>query len=198
MSQERFRVRSPAKSVSAWFKLTHFLFLVAVVECYQTWCGPCKAIQGTFKRIYFDAGDKPLKFFTVRLRGMHAQGHCSPMLPPGTGTVPHQSSCMCALNSAGRGESQWIRRVQGEVPACVPFLQGAQYRTSPSCMVPFCTVLYSIPMIIPDACIVRHWITRQHIKCHDCHLFIQDGKVVEKTVGVQAPVLSMQIATLSA
>ena len=36
-----------------------------VCECYQSWAGPCKAIQGTFKRIYFDAGDKPLKFFTV-------------------------------------------------------------------------------------------------------------------------------------
>ncbi len=38
----------------------------AVVELYQSWCGPCKAIISTFKRIYFDAGDRPLKFFTVR------------------------------------------------------------------------------------------------------------------------------------
>ena len=36
-----------------------------VIELYQTWCGPCKAIQSTFKRVYFDAGDKPLKFYTV-------------------------------------------------------------------------------------------------------------------------------------
>lgn len=43
----------------------HPVSACTVVECYQGWCGPCKAIQGTFKRIYFDAGDKPLKFFTV-------------------------------------------------------------------------------------------------------------------------------------
>uniref|UniRef100_A0A7S0RNS7 Thioredoxin domain-containing protein n=1 Tax=Chlamydomonas leiostraca TaxID=1034604 RepID=A0A7S0RNS7_9CHLO len=36
-----------------------------VVELYSTWSGPCKAIISTFKRIYFDAGDRPLKFFTV-------------------------------------------------------------------------------------------------------------------------------------
>ncbi|KAF5830571.1 flagellar outer dynein arm light chain 5, thioredoxin-like protein [Dunaliella salina] len=44
-----------------------------VVELYPAWCGPCKAIQSTFKRIYFDAGDRPLKFFTAdadKLSGM--------------------------------------------------------------------------------------------------------------------------------
>lgn len=38
----------------------------AVVELYQSWCGPSKAVQGTLKRIYFDLTDRPLKFFTVR------------------------------------------------------------------------------------------------------------------------------------
>ena len=38
---------------------------VAVVECYQDWCGPCKAIFNTFKRLYFELGDRPLKFYTV-------------------------------------------------------------------------------------------------------------------------------------
>ena len=37
----------------------------AVIEVYQDWCGPCKAIVGTFRRLCFDLGDRPLKFFTV-------------------------------------------------------------------------------------------------------------------------------------
>ena len=49
-----------------------------VVELYQTWCGPCKAIQGTFKRVYFDAGDKPLKFITV-------SSQATPFLPSNSG-----------------------------------------------------------------------------------------------------------------
>lgn len=32
---------------------------------HQTWAGPCKAIQSTFKRIFFDHGDKPMKFYTA-------------------------------------------------------------------------------------------------------------------------------------
>eukprot|EP00955_Chlamydomonas_euryale_P116564 366426-Chlamydomonas_euryale.AAC.28 len=47
----------------------------AVVELYQPWAGPCKAILNTFKRIYFDAGDKPLKFFTVCGMGAAARPH---------------------------------------------------------------------------------------------------------------------------
>lgn len=38
----------------------------AVVELYQGWSGPCKAIASTFKRLYFDFSDRPLKFYTVR------------------------------------------------------------------------------------------------------------------------------------
>ena len=37
----------------------------AVVDVHQTWAGPCKAIQSTFKRIFFDHGDKPMKFYTA-------------------------------------------------------------------------------------------------------------------------------------
>lgn len=37
----------------------------AVVEIYQSWSGPCRAIQSTFKRIYFDNADSPLKFYTA-------------------------------------------------------------------------------------------------------------------------------------
>ena len=38
---------------------------LAVIEVYQDWCGPCKAITGTFRRLCFDLGDRPLKFYTV-------------------------------------------------------------------------------------------------------------------------------------
>ncbi|KXZ51002.1 hypothetical protein GPECTOR_14g244 [Gonium pectorale] len=36
-----------------------------VIEVYQSWCGPCKAVQSTFKRLYFDLNDRPLKFYAV-------------------------------------------------------------------------------------------------------------------------------------
>ncbi len=38
---------------------------VAVVEVYQSWCGPCKAVASILKKLYFDMSDKPLKFYTV-------------------------------------------------------------------------------------------------------------------------------------
>lgn len=38
-----------------------------VVELYSNWCGPCKAILSTFKRLYFELGDRPLKFCTVNV-----------------------------------------------------------------------------------------------------------------------------------
>ena len=40
----------------------------AVIEVYQGWCGPCKAIQSTFKKLFFDLNDRPIKFYTVRAR----------------------------------------------------------------------------------------------------------------------------------
>ncbi|KAK3269577.1 hypothetical protein CYMTET_21992 [Cymbomonas tetramitiformis] len=36
-----------------------------VIDCHAGWCGPCKAIQSTFKRIFFEYGDKPIKFYTA-------------------------------------------------------------------------------------------------------------------------------------
>ncbi|PNH05552.1 Dynein light chain, flagellar outer arm [Tetrabaena socialis] len=36
-----------------------------VIEVYQPWCGPSKAVQSTFKRLYFDLNDRPLKFYSV-------------------------------------------------------------------------------------------------------------------------------------
>eukprot|EP01023_Acetabularia_acetabulum_P050596 TRINITY_DN5490_c0_g1_i2.p2 TRINITY_DN5490_c0_g1~~TRINITY_DN5490_c0_g1_i2.p2 ORF type:complete len:112 (-),score=9.81 TRINITY_DN5490_c0_g1_i2:267-602(-) len=41
--------------------------VLQVVEMYREWSGPCKAIQATFKRIYFDLGDHPLKFYTANV-----------------------------------------------------------------------------------------------------------------------------------
>ncbi|KAK9806893.1 hypothetical protein WJX72_006603 [[Myrmecia] bisecta] len=56
---------------------------VQVVEVYQGWCGPCKAIVANFKRLYFDLGDRPLKFYTANCQKVEAlkqyQGHCMPV-----------------------------------------------------------------------------------------------------------------------
>jgi thiol-disulfide isomerase/thioredoxin len=38
---------------------------VAVLEVYSDWCGPSKAINATLKRLYFEHGDRGLKFYTV-------------------------------------------------------------------------------------------------------------------------------------
>mmetsp|Transcript_66376 Transcript_66376/g.134795 ORF Transcript_66376/g.134795 Transcript_66376/m.134795 type:complete len:110 (+) Transcript_66376:76-405(+) len=55
-----------------------------VVELYQGWAGPCKAIFNTFKRIFFDAGDKPLKFYTLNVDSVgegfeEYKGSCQPV-----------------------------------------------------------------------------------------------------------------------
>ncbi|GMH36323.1 hypothetical protein BSKO_04191 [Bryopsis sp. KO-2023] len=56
---------------------------VQVVEGYQSWCGPCKAVQSAFKRLYFDLGDRPLKFYTVKADRVQAlashKGKCRPV-----------------------------------------------------------------------------------------------------------------------
>ena len=36
-----------------------------VVEVYQDWCGPCKAVITSLKRQFFELGERPLKFYTV-------------------------------------------------------------------------------------------------------------------------------------
>ena len=41
--------------------------VAAVVEAYQDWCGPCKPVSSTLKKLFFDAGDAPLKFYKVAL-----------------------------------------------------------------------------------------------------------------------------------
>lgn len=39
----------------------------AVVEVYQDWCGPCKAVINTLKKQFFELGERPLKFYTVSM-----------------------------------------------------------------------------------------------------------------------------------
>lgn len=41
------------------------LFFNAVVDTYAAWCGPCKAIVSSFKRIKNELGDDLLVFATV-------------------------------------------------------------------------------------------------------------------------------------
>lgn len=54
-----------------------------VVELYQSWCGPCKAIVSTFKRLYFDNGDRALKFYTLNVDKVNDfktySGNCVPV-----------------------------------------------------------------------------------------------------------------------
>jgi len=37
----------------------------SVVDVYQEWCGPCKALISTFKRVKNESGDDLLRFATV-------------------------------------------------------------------------------------------------------------------------------------
>ena len=54
-----------------------------MVDVHQNWTGPCVAAQGTLRKIAFDHGDKPLKFFTAdasRLTALHDySGPCEPL-----------------------------------------------------------------------------------------------------------------------
>eukprot|EP00899_Mesostigma_viride_P002908 jgi/Mesvir1/12618/Mv09317-RA.1 len=61
-------------------KTTGFL---QVIDVHQAWCGPCKAIQATFRRIFFDNNDRPLKFYTAESDKLAAlepyRGKCEPL-----------------------------------------------------------------------------------------------------------------------
>ena len=36
-----------------------------VIDVYSGWCGPCKAVQGLFRRVKNELGDDLLRFATV-------------------------------------------------------------------------------------------------------------------------------------
>ena len=38
-----------------------------VVDVYQEWCGPCQALQGSFKRLKNELGDNLLQFAIVSI-----------------------------------------------------------------------------------------------------------------------------------
>ncbi|EEH54201.1 flagellar outer dynein arm light chain 6 [Micromonas pusilla CCMP1545] len=54
-----------------------------IIDVHQSWTGPCKAIQSTFKKIFFEHGDKPIKFFTADASKIDAAkdyvGSCEPV-----------------------------------------------------------------------------------------------------------------------
>jgi thioredoxin 1 len=56
----------------------------AVLEVYSDWCGPCRCINATCKRLFFDLGDRGLKFFTVQSGILDSTklyvGKCEPVL----------------------------------------------------------------------------------------------------------------------
>lgn len=47
------------QAVRCWF------ICCEVVDVYQEWCGPCKALLSTFKRVKNEIGDDLLRFATV-------------------------------------------------------------------------------------------------------------------------------------
>mmetsp|Transcript_783 Transcript_783/g.1642 ORF Transcript_783/g.1642 Transcript_783/m.1642 type:complete len:132 (-) Transcript_783:192-587(-) len=53
-----------------------------VIDCHPEWCGPCKAIKSTFRKIFFDYGDRPLKFYTANVDKVTClekyRGSCQP------------------------------------------------------------------------------------------------------------------------
>ncbi|KAL3154923.1 hypothetical protein ABBQ38_011457 [Trebouxia sp. C0009 RCD-2024] len=57
--------------------------VVQVVEVYQDWCGPCKAVVTTLKKQFFELGERPLKFYTANCKHISAldkfSGHCEPV-----------------------------------------------------------------------------------------------------------------------
>uniref|UniRef100_A0A061SHR5 Flagellar outer arm dynein 14 kDa light chain lc5 n=1 Tax=Tetraselmis sp. GSL018 TaxID=582737 RepID=A0A061SHR5_9CHLO len=72
------------KSDSAWNEeILQTPGLLQVVELYQEWSGPCKAVQSTFKRIYFEMSDSPLKFYTACVNKVSSlaqyEGSCEPL-----------------------------------------------------------------------------------------------------------------------
>lgn len=60
----------------------------AVLEVYNSWCGPCKPCKELCKRLYFDNADKGLKFYTIdsavlgktaQYAGKPHSGSCKPL-----------------------------------------------------------------------------------------------------------------------
>ncbi|XP_072034017.1 thioredoxin domain-containing protein 3 homolog isoform X3 [Amphiura filiformis] len=53
-----------------------------VVDIYQKWCGPCKAVVSLFRRLKNEVGDDLLKFAVAECDGIEAlekyRGHCEP------------------------------------------------------------------------------------------------------------------------
>lgn len=48
-------------------------FNLTVVDSYAAWCGPCKAIVSSFKRLKNELGDDLLMFATVSITHNYSQ-----------------------------------------------------------------------------------------------------------------------------
>ena len=56
----------------------------AVVDCHQGWCGPCKAMATTLRKIFFEFGERPLKMYTANVDQVKSlekyRGSCQPVI----------------------------------------------------------------------------------------------------------------------
>ena len=61
------------KNNSAWkVEVEETEDYLQVIDDHPEWCGPCKAIQNTFKKVFFDLSEKPLKFYTAPIDKINA------------------------------------------------------------------------------------------------------------------------------
>ena len=74
----------------------------AVLEAYSDWCGPSKAINATLKRLYFEHGDKGLKFYTAQSGILDV-------------TKPHEGKCEPAFFFFKYASSPALQHVSGSI-----------------------------------------------------------------------------------
>lgn len=157
-------------------------YAAAVVEVYQAWCGPSKAVQSTFKKILLDSPDAAIQFFTVcaaKVPALEKYDHCEPkfLLVKVCSSPPQKEP---AGNSAPQRfvRTQVIthvhqrRRQQHQGRYSWSGKASSSFRRPTSPPGPLCWLLRRPPLA-------------------------QDSKAVEEVVGLQLPKLTRLIQQLS-
>lgn len=104
-----------------WSEMTHsdliLIFMLAVVDAYQAWCGPCKTVVDLFRRIRNEVSSDLLHFAVVR-------SHLALL----------KKSIFCPLNTAGNWSHSSFQihpeHNSAGVPACVNEPAGCRLVTS--------------------------------------------------------------------